>query len=152
MQIAVYDAEKHEKGVWWYILFALVFVSVVVLSLLYRNVVWVIVLFFLLGWYFYFSVRNNQIVMMRITDNALAVWDKLLPWNVLQGYVLEIDKKTEEVRNIVLVYTDDYAIHTIATQDSQEFKSFIQSLDGYIPLLSGYHQTALQILSRKLKL
>lgn len=152
MQIAVYDAEKHEKGVWWYIFFALVFVSVVIVSLLYRNVVGVIVLFFLLGWYFYFSVRNNQVVAMRITDNALAVWDKLIPWNVLQGYVLEIDRKTEDVRNIVLVYTDDHAIHTISTQDAEEFKSFIQSLDGYIPLLSGYNQSTLQVLSRKLKL
>jgi uncharacterized membrane protein len=73
MSILVYNGEKFQRSKIWYLVFAVVFASVFVLSLLNDNVVGGILILFLLGGYFYYSTINNQVITMTIEKTQLVI-------------------------------------------------------------------------------
>lgn len=151
MHIKVYDGEKFERGKLWYIIFAVVFASIFVLSILNQNRVWAVLMFFLLGAYFYYSVTGNQVVKATINDSNLSIWTKILPRNSLQWYAIELDSKSETIKNIVFVTKNSHNIHTI--HDGKEnVRSFVLELDNYIPMLGEYNQSFLEKMARKCEL
>ncbi|HBB04080.1 TPA: hypothetical protein DCZ39_04255 [Patescibacteria group bacterium] len=73
MSILVYNGEKFQRSKIWYLVFAVIFASVFLLSILNNNVVGAVLLFFLLGGYFYYSTINNQVIKMTIDKNQLLI-------------------------------------------------------------------------------
>lgn len=143
MQIKAYGSEKFEKNTWWYIVFSVVFASIFLLSILNKNFVGVVLLFFLLGAYFYYAVTGSQVITITIDKNSLLVGDKVFPRNVLTGYAIEIDPKTQTIKNLVFVTRNSHSIHTI--HDSKEHvRDFVLSLNDYIPMLGDYNQGFLE--------
>jgi len=49
ISVKVYNGEKHDRSVWWYVVFGTLFALIIVLSLLFQNWSGVIVMFFFLG-------------------------------------------------------------------------------------------------------
>jgi len=151
MQIKAYGSEKFEKNTWWYIVFSVVFASIFLLSILNKNFVGVVLLFFLLGAYFYYAVTGNQVITIIIDRNSLLVGDKVFPWNILTGYAIEIDPKTQTIKNLVFVTRNTHSIHTI--HDSKEHvRDFVLALNDYIPMLGDYNQGFLEKMWRRFKL
>ncbi|MFA7298827.1 MAG: hypothetical protein WC010_04245 [Candidatus Absconditabacterales bacterium] len=151
MSILVYNGEKFQRNKIWYLIFAVIFSSVFLLSILNDNVVGAILIFFLLGGYFYYSTINNQVIKMTTSNNQLLIGTKSYPWNFFTGYVVEIHSKSQEIKNIVFLTTKGHMIYTL--DDSLEnIRLFLLELDQHLPMLGDYHQTSFEKFSRKMKL
>ncbi len=151
MSVLVYNGEKFKKGKSRYLIFAIIVASIFVLSIINNNIVWAVLIFFLLGWYFYYSTISSQVVKMIIQKNQLVIGNKSYPRSDFTWYVLEVHTKTQNIKNIVFLTSKWHMIHTF--HDSLDtIQWFIMELDTYIPMLSAYHQTALEKFSRKMKL
>jgi len=123
----------------------------IIISLFTKNFVWAILLFLLLWWYILFWLTNLQKIRISIASEWLKFWDKFFPWNSVNGFVLEIDNKTQTLKNIVFVIWNIKYIHTLK-DDPDNIKEFVMNLSEYAPLLSDYDQTFVEKLSRRLKL
>jgi hypothetical protein len=151
MSVLVYNGEKFQRTKIWYLVFAVIFASVFVLSLLNDNVIGAILIFFLLGGYFYYSTINNQIIKITLDTTQIILWNKNYPRNSFIWYAVEIDSKTQAIKNIVFLTPKWHMIYTF--DDSLEhIRVFLQTLDGFLPMLGEYHQTSLEKFSRKMKL
>lgn len=151
MSVVVYNGEKFQRSKLWYLIFAVIFASVFVLSILNNNFVGAILIFFLLGWYFYYSTINNQIIKITLDPAHLILWAKNYPRNSFIWYALEIHPQTQDIKNIVFLTAKWHMIYTF--DDSFEhIRSFLLQLDSYLPMLGDYHQTSLEKFSRKMKL
>jgi len=151
MKVSVYSSEKFERGPLWYVIFSSVVVGVLLLSLFNDNIVGAILLFFLLGGYFYYTVSSNHSIDAVVETSGLRLGKQLHPWNALRGYVLEIDKNTQLIKNIVFLFPKYHLIHTFE-DEKDEIKTFILALNDYLPMLSEYEQSFLQKLTRVIKL
>lgn len=151
MSVSIYNGEKFQRNKVRYLIFAVVFASVFLLSILNKNIVWAVLIFFLLGGYFYYSTINNQVVKLTISKSQLIVWSKAYARNLFTGYVIEVHPKTQEIKNIVFVTSKAHMIYSF--DDSLEhITSFLSELDAYLPMVSEFHQTSFEKLSRKMKL
>jgi len=108
-------------------------------------------MFFLLWGYFYFSISNKQTINISITKKWLIVSTKTYPRSALKWYVLEIDKKTKTIKNIVLISTKGHNIHTLY-DTKQNIKEFIIVLNEYLPILGDYEQSNIEKAIRLLQL
>lgn len=151
MSVLVYNGEKFQRTKIWYLIFAVVFASVFVLSIINNNIVGSVLLFFLLGGYFYYSTVNNQVVKLTIEKSQLIVWSKSYPRNSFVWYVIEIYPHNQEIKNIVFLTAKWHIIYTF--DDSLDHITlFLQELDWYLPMLGDFHQTSFEKASRKMKL
>jgi len=151
MTLRVYNGEKFERNKRWYILFALVLITIIWLSLWKQNVIGVVVLFFILWAYFYYSIISNQIITLKIEKDHLIINNKIyLRWN-FRGYSIEIEKKNQQIRNIVLITEKWYMIYTIHDK-KDHIKEFLTEINDHLQLVSEYNQSSLEKLARILKL
>jgi len=151
MSILVYNGEKFQRSKVRYLIFAVIFASVFLLSILNNNIVGAVLLFFLLWWYFYYSTINNQLIKLTINNNQLMLWSKIFPRNTFIWYVVEIYPKTQKIKNIVFLTQKWHMIYTF--DDSLEhIRLFLLELDWYLPMLGDFHQTGFEKFSRKMKL
>lgn len=151
MTLHVYNGEKFERNRRWYVLFALVLITIIWLSLWKQNVIGVIVLFFILWAYFYYSIISNQIITLKTEKNHLIINNKIyLRWS-FRAYSIEIEKKNQQIRNIVLITEKWYMIYTIHDKKDR-IKEFLIEINNYLPLVSEYNQSSLEKLARILKL
>ena len=151
MSVLVYNGEKFQRGKVWYLIFAVIFASVFLLSLLNNNIVGAVLLFFLLWWYFYYSTINNQVIKMTINRTQLIIGSKNYPRNTFTWYVVEIYPKTQKIKNVVFLTAKWHMIYTF--DDSAEHVSlFLSELDQHLPMLGDFHQTSFEKMSRKIKL
>lgn len=151
MKVTVHNSEKFERGQLWYIIFSCFFVSFIALLLIDGNFVGAILLFFLLGWYLFFSISNNQSIEIIMLDEFLQIWPKAYPRGKLTGFVIEIEPQKQDIKNIVFLIGNQKLIHSF--DDSKEhIKNFIVSLSDKLPMMGEYEQTFTEKLSRKLKL
>lgn len=151
MEMSVYNAEKFDRSKWRYVIFVTVFGAVFVLSIFNQNIVWAVLIFFLLGGYFYYTSMHNQLVHMRIDKSGLVIGKTMYSRSSLEGYVLEIDRKTQLLKNIVIITKKGHEIFTLR-DDKEVIRDFILSLDKNIPLLDGFEQSAFEKLARRLEL
>ena len=94
---------------------------------------------------------NFKEIKLKITEDWLFLWDKIIPWTSMVWYVIEIDKNTQEIKNIVFLSERNHSIHTIV--DSKEHIAwFLTQLDKFLPMMSEYKQTTREKLIRVLKL
>ena len=151
MELNIYSAEKFERNKWWYVILAFIMVIVIIACIFYKNLTWIILMFLVLWWYIYLWLINLKETKLIITESWLQLWDKLIPWTKLTWYVIEINKDTQEIKNIVLLSEKNHSIHTIL--DSKEnIAWFCAQLDNYIPMVWEYNQTTREKLARFLKL
>lgn len=153
MEVIVYNTETFNRSRRWYIFFAIIIAGVCILSLLNDNIVGAILIFFLLGGYSYYSVTNSQPVKMSINSTALLIGNKTYTRGSLSGFVIEINAKTHEIKNIVLLSNGgkNHVIHTFH-DDQEQIKQFISVLDDFVPMVNTYQQTFLEKVGRKLQL
>ncbi len=151
MSVHVYNWEKFKRTKVRYLIFAVIFASVFVLSLLNNNIVWALLILFLLWGYFYYSTLNNQVITMTIQENLLLIWNKSYPFTSFVWYVVEIYPVTQKIKNVVLLTPKSHLIFTF--DDSIDtIRDFLIQLNAHLPMLGDYAQTSLEKLSRKMKL
>lgn len=151
MELNVYSAEKFERSSWRYVILAFVMVIVIIMCIFYKNVTWIILMFLVLWWYIYLGLINLKEIKLKLTDDWLILGDKLVPWTKLTWYVIEINKETQEIKNIVLLSEKNHSIHTI-NDSKQNLEWFLKQLNNYLPMEWEYHQTTWDKLARFLKL
>lgn len=151
MEISAFNTEKFERSKWRYVWFSTIFLAIIILSLIYDNIVGTVLLFFLLGGYFYYEITNSQVIKIKIENEWLFIGKKVYSRNSLSGYVLEIDVKTQQIKNIVFITKNTHIINTI--QDNLDnIKNFLAVLNEHLPMFSDYKQSFIEKASRKLKL
>ena len=151
MSVLVYNGEKFQRSKVRYLIFAVIFASVFLLSLLNKNIVGAVLIFFLLGGYFYYSIVNNQIVTISLSPSSLTVWNKIYPRNLFVGYVVEVEAKSQAIKNVVFLTKKSHMIYSF--DDSLEhIQLFLSDLDQYLPMAGDFHQTSFEKISRKIKL
>ena len=79
MELKVFNWEKFERDKVRYIVFASIFILIFILSAFYKNIVWIILMFFLLGAYIYYGIINVNEITITISENWLLVWTKVIP-------------------------------------------------------------------------
>lgn len=151
MEVLVYNAEKFQRNKWRYVIFVTVFAGIFLLSIFNQNYVGAILIFFLLGGYFYYSAVHTRVVPLRIAENSLTVGATVYPRSSFTGYILEIEAKTQLLKNIVFISNKWHAIYTFA-DTPEHIRDFILTLDKYLPLLESYDQTNLEKMIRRMKL
>lgn len=153
MEIKVYNWEYFERGKTRYIVFALLILTVIVISILSKNYIWWVLVFLVSWWYIFYATKSNELVDMRIWKKALQIGKIVYAWDSLRWFVLEYHTKKEKVQNIVILEQNNIPrIYTIKSPDSKSFQSFINELVEYIPMLEKYDQSTFDKFIRKIKL
>lgn len=151
MDLRVYNWEKFDRNKRWYVFFALVLITIIWLSLWKQNFVWVIVLFFIVGAYFYYSIISNQTISLKIDKQHITINNKIyLRWH-FKSYSIEIDKRNQQIKNLVLITEKWHTIYTI-NDKKEKTKDFLVELNNFLPLVWEYEQPSLEKLARILKL
>lgn len=151
MTLHVYNWERFERNKRWYIFFALVLIVIIWLSLWKQNIIGVVVIFFILWAYFYYSIISNQIIPLKIEKDHILINNKLyLRWT-FKAYSLEIEKKTQKIRNLILITEKGHLIYTIHDKKEQA-KNFLVEINNHLPLIWEFNQSSLEKLARILKL
>ena len=157
VSLKVYSWEVFERSIRWYICFTVVIISVVCLSLFYEpwdHLEWligaIVLLMIVWGYLFFLSKANSEIKMI-IKPEWLTVWNRLISYSELNWFVVEMDKKTWELRNIVLVYDKFVEIYTLKDTKKQQ-QLFFSKLSELIPFLEKYNQSWFEKFMRKIKL
>ncbi len=151
MKLKVYNWEKFEKSKMRYVWFALVLIAIIGLSLRKQNLIWVIVLFFIVWAYLYYNITSNQPITIQIEEKHLTINHKTYSRRNFSAYSIEIDKKTEEITNLVLISPKWHQIYTIY-DNTENARDFFIELDKYLPMIGEYDQSFLEKLARILKL
>ena len=151
MNLKVYNGEKFERNKLRYIIFSSVFIVSIVLSLINQNIVWAIVLFFILGAYFYYSILSNQIISIHSENEYLVINQKSYGRSDFTSHTIEVDKQSQKIKNIIFITTKWYVIYTICDSD-ENVKKFSQNIDQHLPLVGTFDQSILEKIIRLLKL
>ena len=151
MEVTVYSSEKYERNQARYIIFSIFFTALLVLLVVTENYVGSVLIFFLLGGYLFFSLAQNKLIKLLIADEALYIGTKPFPWTKFSGFSLEIDGKSGQMRNIILLYGDQKFIHTFH-DDRDRVKEFIVHLSDTLPMSDNFKETSMEKLVRRLQL
>lgn len=149
--ITVFNGEKHERSARWYVAFAVIVWVLVVFSLLYGNYSWVVLLFFLVGWYFFYQVLHLQQLSLIVQDDGIHVGKVFFAWWELTWFTIEVYKDTWLARNLVLLTSSGHHIYSFV-DDLDKVKEVVMIIDERLPLLETYSQTFAQRLLRMVKL
>lgn len=103
MEVLVYNSEKFTRAKWRYVVFGTVFAAVFLLTIFNQNYIGAIVLFFLLGGYFYYSSAHAQVITIKAQTDGVKLGKNFVGYSNLIGYALELHNKTELLKNIVFV-------------------------------------------------
>lgn len=153
MEIKVYNWEYFERGKVRYIVFALLILTVIVISILSKNYTWWVLVFLVSWWYIFYTTKSNEVVNMRIGKKALQIWKTVYSWDSLKWFVLEYHTEKQKVQNIVILEQNNQPrIYTIKNPNSKNFQEFINELIEYIPMLDKYEQSTFDKFIRKIKL
>jgi hypothetical protein len=151
MELKIYSSEKFNRSNMRYVLFGLAMAGILTASIATKNWAGAILLFFLLGWYFYYSVKNSSNTVMKILDTGLQIERKIFPRTTLQWFALELDATWQFVKNIIIVSRNGSNIHTI--QDTKDkLKNFIKNINKYLPMVDKFDQNMREKIIRKLKI
>lgn len=151
MEVTVYNSERFDRGTRWYVIFGAVFAGIFLLTIFNQNYIWAVLLFFLLGGYFYYSSVHAQVTTITVQTDGVKIGKNFVWYSSLTGYALELHHKSELLKNIVFVSAKGHAIYTF--HDAPErIKDFILALDRFLPMLDKYDQGGFEKLIRGLQL
>lgn len=152
MELKVYDWEYVERWKVRYFIFTFVVLIVVILSIMYSNFVWWVLVLLFAAWYLYILWKVKNTVNMVIWKKALQINKIIFPWETLNWFVLEYHIETKKIHNIVIVDNKkSYRIYTIK-DTNKNLEAFVNELNWYIPLLDNYEQSSLDKFIRRIKL
>ena len=152
MEIRVYNWEHFERTKWWFIAFAVSLAVIIWASIFFANLFWSIILFLFTWAYILFSLTKNKHISLGIRDSGLAVDARLWPWQSLDSFVVEVDTKSQEWKNIIIVMKNNDHMVFSFDDEHEAKKSFITQLQTYISLVESYPQNAMDKLARKMQL
>lgn len=155
LSILVYNTEIFERSKRRYIGCSIFFVSLIIVLLLSGNYIGVFTLCLFLGWYCVFSIRMLEPIRVTLTQRHLSIGTSTYARSSIQGFVLEIHKHKEELKNLVIIIDNKHSIfsfHESCFRQPEQTREFLVELWDKTQLLSSYPQTTLQLLMRKLKL
>lgn len=157
MELQVYWSEYFSKWIWWYVIFFGIVTVVFVLAIYlgrYQSI-WdylaLLLSALVIAGYFYFNKKNQIPIKMKVSDSWLIVGSRSLSWLSIQGYVLEMDKNTSRIKNIVILFTKGHQIHTIVDK-SENLENFVEDLNRFKPRFDEYEQTFFERLARVCRL
>lgn len=157
LTLKIYNGEVFERSKWRYIWFTLIIFAIIVLSLFYKSgeklqgLIGAIILLIIVGWYFFFIAKANTETQLLLKLEGLQIGKRLIPYSLLKGFVLEMEKRSWKLKNIVLVLEKSVEIFTLNdTLENQE--SFFAELAKIVPFLDSYEQGMVDKLMRKIKL
>lgn len=105
----------------------------------------------IVGGYFFFLAKVNTETQLLLKSEGLQIGERLFPYPLLKGFVLEMEKGSWKLKNIVLVLEKSVEIFTLNdTPKNQEL--FFAELSKIIPFLDSYEQGMVDKLMRKMKL
>ena len=88
---------------------------------------------------------------MEMHTDFLQVGKKTYPWSQLTWFVLDIDPRTQRLKNIVLMQGKITHIHSL--KDSPEaIKEFLLELGERVPMIEWYEQSWVEKMTRGLQL
>lgn len=155
--LKVYNGELFERGKWRYLGFAVVIFAILSLSLFYKewqgvhNIIGGVIMLMIVGAYLFFQSKIWTEVQLTLRPEGIFVGERLIPLPMIKGFVVEMEKKSWKLRNIVIVLEKGVEIFTLNdTQDRQQF--FFAELSKVVPFLDAYQQWAIERLMRKIKL
>lgn len=88
---------------------------------------------------------------MKIDKSTLVIGEKVYPWSSINGYAIEINPKTQLIKNIVIITRNSHSIYTLH-DDKEKIRDFIIELDKEISMVDQYSQTFLEKMARRFKL
>lgn len=152
MSIIVTISEHFDRSKKWFIIFWACFIGLIIWCIVSGNIVWATLLFLLMGWYMYYILRSEETVALTIQDIGLQVWSKIYNWNELVWFVVEYNNTTQQLHNIVILYTD-HTHHIHSFVDTKEnIVLFVQNLSSKISFQSWFEQSTLEKILRKIKM
>ncbi len=154
--LKVFSGEKHDRSKTWWIVFFIV-VALLILSSLwftgFRGFLEVMVIGMIVSWYVFFSLFGVRETEMKIEENGILIGEEFIPREQISWYVFEVDSKTYQPKNIVLVFANwGYRILTINELDQQALSGFLNTLSQFLPRLGGFEQSFVEKLARIFKL
>ena len=155
--LKIYNWEVFERGTWRYVIFAVVIVAIVSLSLFYKSwdglngLIGAIILLMIVWGYLFFLSKANTETKMILKPEGLQIGDRLIQYPQIKGFVIEMEKATWKLKNIVLVYEKWVEIFTLMDTKKQQ-ELFFSEFSKIVPFLENYEQSSLDRLMRKLKL
>lgn len=151
MKIKVYDGEYFERSRLRYLIFGLCIIAILLLSVWYENILGAIVLLMIVWAYLFFQQKSSRELQLELLDAGIRAGNKMWTFAEFQGFVVEMDKNTNMLHNLVLVAPKSVEIFTF--RDKQEvIVDFCQKLESSLPQLEGYHQSFADKVLRKCKL
>lgn len=157
LSLKVYNWEVFERSVFRYVCFFVVIIAVVCLSLFYQSwdklqwLIGAIILLVIVWGYLFFLSKANSEVKMVLKPEWLTVGERLIPYSQLSWFVVEMERRTKKIKNIVLVYGKSVEIFTIKdTKQHQEL--FFSKFSELVPYLDKYEQSSFDRFMRRIKL
>lgn len=157
LSLKIYNGELFERTKRRYVGFALVMLSIIALSLFYKSgerlqgIIATVILLMIIGAYLFFLAKAGTETQMLIMPEGLQIGERLIPYALLRGFVVEMEKTTGKLKNIVLVFERTVEIFSLRDEASQQ-ELFFAELSRRIPFLEHYEQSMVDRLMRKLKL
>lgn len=151
MKISIFNSETFERWALRYIAFSSFFTFFIILLLLSGNYVGIITLCFFLWWYMVFSVSLLEPWYLEITNNALYINKQAFARSAINGFVIEIYKERQEIKNIILIIDGKARIFSI-NDSLVNIRTFLVDLESHIPMVNWFEQTGMQLFLRKIKL
>lgn len=151
MKIHVYNGEYFDRSKRWYLWFWGVVMIIIVASVRYENIIWAVVMLLILGGYLYMQTRIHQQVELELQQDAIRIGQRKLAYSALKGFVVEVEKMSGELRNLVFVGEKTKEILTFKdTRDHIEV--FLIQLQQILPQLEMHEQSNVDKLLRKCKI
>ena len=155
--LKVYNGELFERGRWWYVGFAATIVAILGLSLFYKagqgiqNIIGVVIMLMIVGAYLFLQSKISTETELILKPEGILIGERVIPFSLIQGFVVEMEKTTGKLKNIVLVLERSVEIFTLRDAPEQQ-QLFFAELSKLVPFLESYQQTWIDKMMRKLKL
>lgn len=100
LTLKVYNGELFERGKWWYVGFATIILTILGLSLFYKagqgiqNIIGIVIMLMIVGGYLFFQSKIWMEIELTLKPEGLLVGERLIPFSLIQGFVVEMEKTT----------------------------------------------------------
>lgn len=155
--LKVYNGELFERGKRWYIGFVAIIFSVLGLSLFYKtgqeihNIIGGVMMLMIVGGYLFLQSKIWTEIQLTLKPEGIYAGERLIPLSLIKGFVVEMEKKSWKLKNIVLVLERGVEIFTLNDTTEQQ-QLFFSELSKFVPFLDTYEQSWIDKLMRKIKL
>jgi hypothetical protein len=133
MRLHVYQWEIYHRSALWYALFATVTIGIVVIWVVYRQY-WSVIIFFFIVWaYLFFSSQQYLRMFIVIEPEWISFGHEKKHYALIQGFSLD---RMWDVRTVMFVVNNTVMYYTIVEDaDPTTTKEFFENLYQVIPYI-----------------